>query len=268
MSHFVELLRKFTVIGERNRLSRGIENPPLMENESFVANRVDIDTAWVFKTLSDAEPSANVEEAVSLVDDLLASFDGFVYPTNTEYVLWVPEADSDEDVPVTGEIESPNGLTTDELTTELRDYTDGGPRTFRRLTIDGIRTRIDLEDGEHLIDATSDRYRQWTREGVLEQPPAEDLFRIDVLYSDGSGSNSNYYQVVVRTYTDIWFEDTEIGERNRERLATALSRLYETTDADSVELDSRYISEHSLKQRGFSNLLPGGTSEETTQRES
>ena len=231
------------------------------KNQSFVANRVDIDTMWVFKAVSEAEPSANVEEAVSLVDDLLASFDGFVYPTNTEYVLWVPEAGSDEDVPVTGEIESPNGLTTDELTTELREYTDGRPGTFRRLTIDGNRTRIDLEDGEHLIDATSDRYRQWTRKGFLEQPPAEDVFRIDVFYNDGSDAESNYYQVVARTYTDIWFEDTEIGERNRERLATALSQLYEAIGADSVELDSRFISEHTLKQRGFSNLLPDGTSE-------
>ncbi|WP_132061021.1 hypothetical protein [Halorussus amylolyticus] len=232
-----------------------------MKNESFVANRVDIDTAWVFKTVSDAEPSANIEEAVSLVNDLLASFDGFVCPTNTEYVLWIPEPDSDGDVPVTGKIESPNGLTAAEITTELREYTDGGTGTFRRLTINGNRTRIDLKDGEHLIDATSDRYRQWTGEEVIDQSPVEDVFRIDVFYNDSSDDRCNYYQIAVWTYTDIWFEDTELGERNRERLAVALDRLVDALDVICVDFESRVISEHSLKQGEFSNLFPDRKSE-------
>ena len=231
------------------------------KNQSFVANRVNIDTMWIFKVRSDAEPSTNVEEAISLVGNIFISFDDFIFPTSTEYVLWVPQSGLSENVPATGEIESSNGITADELITELRRQTGDGIGTFRRLTIDGNLTRIFLEDGEHLIDSTSNRYQQWARDGILEQPPAEDIFRIDVFYSDSSGEKYGSYQIVVRTYTDIWFEETEIGERNRERLAVALDRLFDTIDADSVQFESRIISDHDLNQSSFSILYPGRESE-------
>lgn len=226
------------------------------KNESFVANRGDIETAWVFKAFSDAGPSGNVEESLSLCEQLFAAFDGLVFPTRLEYVLWVAGTDSDEKVPIADEIESVGGITSDELVAEFQSHEGSEGGTFRRLTIDGTRTRIDLVDGEHLIDLTSDRYRSWTDDGIGDQPPAEDPFKIEVFYNEGPGDAPNYYQIVVRTYTDIWFEDTEVGERNRKRLATALDSLYGRIDAKSAELDSRFISERALKRRGFSILLP------------
>ena len=231
------------------------------KNESFVANRVGIETDWIFKTRSTAEPSANVEESLSLLEQFFTAFDGFVYPTRAEYVLWVPELSSDEDVPVTGEIESSDGVTASELAAEFRGHSDNGTGTFRRLTIDSNLTRIELEDGEYLVDADSNRYWMWTDDGVLEQPPAEDLFRIDVFYDDGSSTESSYYEIVIWTYTDIWFEDTKIGARNRERLATALNQFYETADVESVDFESRLVSKDSLQSEGFSDLLPNRTNE-------
>lgn len=231
------------------------------KNESFVANRVDTGTKWIFTTLSDADPTANVEESLSLVAQLFAAFDGLVYPTTAEYVLFVPESNLDEYVSVTGELESVTGLTAEDVADEFLNRSDSERGTFRRLTINQNKTRIELEDGEHLIDVSSDRYRPWTGDERVEQPPAEDVFRIDVFYDDGSSTKSSYYEIVIWTYTDIWFEDTEIGARNRERLATALGQFYDAVDAESVDFESRLVSKDSLQSEGFSDLLPDRTGE-------
>lgn len=225
------------------------------KNESFVVNRGDIETKWIFEKLSDVNPTANINEFLSVLNYLFNALDGFVYPTNIEYVLWVPRSDSDEPVPVTGEIESPDGITASELTAEIQDHSETGAGTFRRLTINESKTSIKLKDGEHLIDTCSDRYRTWMDGDVLEHPPAEDLLKIDIFYGSGSDNRSHDYQIIIRTYTDIWFENTKVGECNRERLADALNQFCDAIDVDRIDFESRLVSKQALQEDGLKGLL-------------
>lgn len=226
------------------------------KNESFVANRGDIETKWIFEKLSDDNSTANVREFLSVLNHLFNALDGFVYPTNIEYVLWVLGSNSDEPVPVTGEIESPDGITASELTAEIQGHSETGAGTVRRLTINENKTRIKLDDGEYLIDTCSNQYRTWMDGDVLEQPPAEDLLNIDIFYANKSDNEPHNYQIIIKTYTDIWFEDTKIGERNRERLTDALDQFCDAIDVDQVDFESRLVSKQALREDGFKGLLP------------
>lgn len=211
-------------------------------NVNHVAIKEGVKCTWTFVLPSNARYCADeIEELSDICSQLFSTLDNFVVPLRANFSIQrYPRGSL---IPV-GDDGGPNGCI-EQLERSVSD--DDGIKVdsliaafhpnrssdayVQRVHIDRTKVNMRLEWGDGLVD----RYAHSVRYNVdtpLDRPPSYDPLYFEIAHLpnvDVVDTDSDFLFVVrVNTKTDIWFEDTEIGRVNRERL-TALLRRIDTT---------------------------------------
>ena len=85
---------------------------------------------------------------------------------------------------------------------------------------------------------TPERYKLWSRtdEALLESEPYSGPLLINIRHR--STGEKSEYNIRIGTMADTWFQQTEIGERDRERLGAFLRRVSDSFDLIETDYES------------------------------
>jgi hypothetical protein len=213
-----------------------------MKNEGIVAVKSDIQAVWEYNLPMNATTvSESRTEFLDICERVFACFDDFFRPTqasihresfspNTsiEYPL-DPDRDSSDEKSHVLKISEANGLTAADI------YAAANPNQseyslVRRININEGEIKIRLAEGDVWADQDTHTAR-FTTDGIdLDAGLGTDPLQIHFYIL-----NSSYRSAIetdrsicisVYTWTDIWFEDTQIGAVNRDRLRVLLECIH------------------------------------------
>lgn len=238
-------------------------------NERYVAATPN-EYTWTLRVRGTAEtPQTQFEESLAFLDIVWERLNGFIIPTSVEYVLQYADTDtefngrpmSDSLTAVTDTIRDELGVTHAQLVDSIQAHISSGGSSawLTRVTIEKNRTAVSLGGDEFLLEAESEQYRRpgETADEDDSTNPGQDLFKIELFSLDPFSKSSSDYEVVVWTFTDLWFDDTESAQMNRDRLAAMLSGLTKDLPTVDVEFNSDTLSAETLQTHGeLRRLLP------------
>ena len=228
-----------------------------MKNREFVAYDPGLETAWIFAVAPTKwTTTGRFQETLQRIEDIFDAFGGLLYPRELEYIIFAVEKGVSVDSvdlsslsPRTHDIDRSFTISFEDLVDVLQENTSSDETIpwLTRLSSNRAAVRLRLNREDHFIDIGSDRYRTWTDNQVSEKPPSQSPLKVRLTHYGTGNEEQQYFQIVIYTYTDIWFENTEIGRINRERLTDALSRfasaLGEDTTVSSEFVPSPYDDE-------------------------
>lgn len=198
------------------------------QNKTFLAFRPK-SVSWILEVPASPEENKG-DQMLSILEEIFISFKDILIITNVECHL---ESKSEPEQTDSLQILDSDGVT-------FRDLLSKVPKTSQRVTeiyISG-KSKIQLLDGEQNIDMCSDNYFWCTKEDILEKKPDKNPIEISVNQYGIFTSASYQHDLQITTSTDIWFENSEIGQINRRKLATALEELYSRLQVSNVRTES------------------------------
>lgn len=254
------------------------------KNIDFVAFRPQEDTSWTFYIKGKAKTISEVyHEILGITEKVLEFNEGFFVPTKIEYNVLTYS----EDLPanrlfafadrlcgfkikpldrIHRDLESDMGISYHELEMDVQSIETPKDvvREIRRIEIDG-KTKFVLKGRDGYIDMgskglyASDNYKKViSLQEVLDSQTGMNPLTIDIYHDSLKGHNEYvnladpaYYQIVFRANTDMWFENTEIGLANRNRLRNVLRKVYDNFDVVFTLFLSDRFSEERLKDVVF-----------------
>lgn len=230
------------------------------KNRSYVSLVSQLDCYWGFYVPCHATRISEVlNEFVQIAENVYFRDDRFIQVNeiSANIVALPRDTDVDSILGVDGEyspvattstnISGTDGLSFEEFRKGINEVSfppDSVPYLRKTRTCDvRVNTFIDGSD-RYVSRNTPEHLRTWSRtdQSVLDVGPFEDALAIQIKHTE-AGKNvptSSEFGIVVWTYTDIWFENTEIGRRNRKRLSKYLTYLAEELDVAYTEHDSNY----------------------------
>lgn len=231
----------------------------IIPNIDFLAYTPQYESRWNFFIRGKTRKASGIiDEILDVTEKVLEAGKDFFIPTMIEYNLLTYSEDfpandvfSSSDAYIKHlkylkrKLESEEGLSFQEFTEDVRSIRPsknvGGD--IRRMEISG-KTRFNLKGKDVYIDCSSkglyvdpDYEEALSPQRVMDSLPLSNPFYITLFhYSSKEGgqylksSDPTYYHIVFWTWTNIWFEDTEIGLTNRNRLRNFLRKMYENFD--------------------------------------
>ncbi len=243
----------------------------MRKNIDFVAYVPRSGSSWTFYLVGKAEKVSEVtDEILDIIKKVLDINNGFFIPTKIEYSL-ITESEDFTANSLFGtriepldrfprEIKSDNGISSYQFKMDVQSIETPKDvvRYIHRIKMDG-KTRFVLDGRDEYIDGKSKGLYAIICDGkVLDEQLSIGPLMIDVQQSslkDESKSveiaNHAYYKIIFRTYTDMWFEDTQIGLANRSRLRRVLKGVYDSFDVTGTLFMSDHFSEKTLKEVVF-----------------
>lgn len=135
---------------------------------------------------------------------------------------------------------------------QLVEISPDNIRYIRVLDIECGKTNFYLKSRESYIDRSSkDVYKECSYDEIIEEQPRSDPFRAEIYHEKSMNGNNTVYKIRFWTHTDIWFEDTEIGKINRNRLRDIFKMLYDTFDVVDTFFDSNMFDDTKMKNVVF-----------------
>lgn len=142
-------------------------------------------------------------------------------------------------------ISGTDGLSFEEFEEGISDVSfppDSIPYLWKTRTRD-VRAKIFIDESDRYVSRQTPEYLQtWSRTDrqLLDVDPFEDPLSIHIRHRrpGKNVSQRSEFAITVWTYTDIWFEDTEVSRRNRDCLSNYLTYLAEELDVAYTEHDS------------------------------
>lgn len=211
-------------------------------NEDFLAYAAQEETEWVFVVPIRSESVAGLyTETLTLIENCYDVFGSFVSPTKVEFLIGAVDADlsvaqlADYAVPdhptIRTTLSSRDGISWGMLESAVCGLDDSLLPYKHMLLLKFIRPEVTvtLADGVHTIGKNSPSFKQRDGTDKVRDPP------LDVEVQTFCNGDTPRHTVTVSLNTDIWFEDTELGEANRQRLREFLERMADTLDATEVE---------------------------------
>jgi hypothetical protein len=219
-----------------------------------VAINPDYSTYWGFVLPAAGETcTEEVDEIRSICSQLFETFGDFFVPIKLQYYIRLYA--TDEQIPWESEAEpidtiertliDKNGIDVGDFVTSTQVDQEGAPR-IPRIGFERNKVRVRLETGDHLADRTN-RCTRYRHGEPLERESSWDPVSLTVAQTPNtrdSDVDSEYiYHVVVYLQSDLWFEATEIGEKNREYLSAFLERIEKTLPVAKVVRDAERESD-------------------------
>lgn len=220
-------------------------------NKDHVAIKPSLDANWTFLVPSTSNTcSAEADEIIETCSKLFEAFEDFVVPVEATYNLQTFPADSL--VPT-----SPNGspderIDSQEIVKENEEgiqfetlfekYSTSSESAYYipELRINRTKVMMYLESGDVYVDR--ENHSVFYKGNVpQDQVPTYDPLSFEVTHlADLDDVVSTNFVIVirVRTKTDIWFENTDIGEVNRSRLQALLERIESNLPVESVRRET------------------------------
>lgn len=237
------------------------------KNIDFVAYRPQDTSSWGFLIVGKAKKISEIsDEILGITKKVFDITKGFFIPTKIKYdMLFFSDDLSASEVfelikpssIIQREIVSDTGISHHKFLEEVRSNETFKDKIkyIRRIEIDEGKTKFVLKGKDEYIDRNSkELYAGWRFDEISDRQPTSDPIRIDISHSSLKGENQHvesadpaYYDIVFWTDTDIWFEKTEIGLANRNRLRGALKKVYENFDVVHTLFLSDGFSEKALK---------------------
>ncbi len=156
------------------------------------------------------------------------------------------------------EIKSDKGISYHEFLSNIHSIETPKDRIkyIRQIRIDEGKTKFTIKGKDEYIDRNSKGlYAGWRFDEISDRQPEFDPIRIDISHNHLKGKDQHvesvdpaYFEIIFWTYTDIWFENTEIGLANRDRLGNVLKKVYEKFDVCDTLFLSDWFSEKELKE--------------------
>jgi hypothetical protein len=217
-------------------------------NRQHVAIDPDYNTFWGFILPAEAETcSQEVEEFTSNCTNLFGTFNDFLVPIELQYYIRLYA--TDEQIPWESEAEpidtiertliDNDGIDVDDFVTSTQVEREGAP-WIPQIEFDRNKVRVRLETGDHLSDRTN-RCTRYQHGEPLERESSWDPITISISHTPNRSYpdvDSEYiYQVGFYLQSDLWFEETEIGEKNRDYLSAFLERVENTLPVAKVVRD-------------------------------
>ena len=227
-----------------------------MRNTTEVAVVADKQATWTFCVPSTAETiSEAVEELVHAYEGVTTPSEDFVVPEEVTMTLKsrpgnpsmkaifdaIIENKETDDIKST--IREKNGITGQHLRAVLPDRTEQ-KYFIQKASIDNARVRFRLADGDVYANRTdnSTLYSDDTRfdSDTATYPPLEFLFLYAKNFDEDDVDADILIYIFVSTWTDIWFENTDIGAINRDRLRRLLQPIDDALPVAKVHRESTW----------------------------
>lgn len=202
-----------------------------MPDENGIQVSRNLDIHWWFEIRSDVDSCAGaMEETKHLCEKLFDAFEDFITPITVDYyILCYEEAtrnpyrsDSDDySEQIDRTISNGNGLDFSDFVNSIPNNLTGDCR------ISGIKftqanVQVVLQDGVYSLG-------EHKHSSNREFQPHTDPLRINLLHlpnKDISGQYPNgHYRISISARTNIWFEESDIGQKNRDILGSFFDRL-------------------------------------------
>lgn len=227
------------------------------KNQTHVAIDPDQATSWSFIVPSDAETADDqFEEAAALAREVLDASEEFLRPQRLvatrrafgeehefPFEKVVPQATDRVPIEPEGTV-APDDVDADDLDVDL-------PALLLKVESDRTEVQVELADGTRYLDRTEDvvPYRDGEAQ---DREPNRDPLSVSVSHAE-AGSRldtdaEHIYNVSVSPHATIWFESSELGEANRERLVAYLERLDDALDSIHVRRTSNRYEESELSE--------------------
>lgn len=241
----------------------GMDDTMCTKNRDFVAYRASIGTGWEFFVPIEADtPQTLLDETYLVLERVGEALDSIFRPTGLEYTVHYGNGkDALEDLLDIDDGEMNRIDASDNPSmTRLRSMLEAEMKSFdppvwlSLVQIDRGWTSIRLKDGEHEVDTSSNRYKLLSNGEPVDRSPTREP--LTVYISTHLRSSSYRFKTRLWTYTDIWFEDTDIGATNRTRLGNAIERVRAELNVTEVEFHSESYSAEWLRKQGFQEIVP------------
>lgn len=205
-------------------------------NEDVLAYAPGFDCDWVFVTpLSGSSLDEQHLEFLRIVESVLNAGRGFIRPVGVTYaVTWYDDPsiksifDADPIDVTRKTIETDSVLSIGEITEHIDALEpQAESQVISVIEIDQTEVKITLRDGDHYISReTPARYKRWHLGQILDKAPTWNP--IEITIQQGSAEDETcpaVCEIIIRTKTDIWFENTDLGIENRQRLGRFLRTI-------------------------------------------
>lgn len=183
---------------------------------------------------------------IDICEQFFQTFDEFLTPTEVEFHIpcfplgyELPASISDDTKLKTAQktFRNSNGIGFEDVLSAT-DIEDCPARWLPRITFNGTRVLIELEDGPVLADRTNHTV-EYKKKQSVGQDPTRDPIELVLLHGPNnwvSSSDSEFAtSIIVRTLSDIWFEDSKIGQENARNLAAFLERIDQTLPVANID---------------------------------
>lgn len=230
-------------------------------NRDYVAVYADRDVMyWTFVLPSEATTcEEQAKEMLDRCETLFGTFEEFLAPTRVELLVnqfrpghTLPAANDDAEWidSVSPELRDPNGISP----TDVRDaatVSEANDRWIPRIFVPGTKVRIRLEGGDVWADRTNHTI-EYMSGRPTDRDPTVDPIEVTLLHheneSDPEITADHVSSVLISPFSDIWFEDSEIGRKNADRLAAFLGRIEEMMPVEKVERTSDWLPVERLEE--------------------
>ena len=228
------------------------------------------ESSWTFYIAGKAQKiSETFDEILGLTKETFNILNEFTIPTRIEYILLFFSEDASANSvfelnllnTTPREIKLDKGISCHGFLADIHNIatTKGELKYIRQIRINEGKTKFVLQGKDEYIDRNSKGlYAGWRFDDISDLQPISDPIRIDISHTSLKGENQHvesedpaYYKIVFWTYTDIWFENTEIGLANRNRLRNVLKKVYDNFDIVDTLFLSDWFSEKELKEVVF-----------------
>jgi hypothetical protein len=231
------------------------------KNRDHLAIQPDLEAYWKLAMASDATTcSEETEEMLVTCSELFDAFFGFIQPTGAKFK--VTEDPSGHSLPTlkTGEgdrlettevqLEMEDGIEYDDIKGAVQ-FPDERALWLPRIFFDSNKVKVNLAEGTQYLDRNSPcvTYRRTAR---VDDQPQFDPLSMDIWHLENIPDNqidSDFiYMLSIRPHSDIWFEDGDIGLRNRELLSSFFERLEKTFHIEAVDRHSNWFPSSRLEE--------------------
>lgn len=241
----------------------------MKKNVDFVAYMPQRESSWGFIIKGNAHELSEVYyETLDITKILFNIINDFFIPTNIEY-----RGNESKNMSLNDyfnyfknnyksikffdkKIIFESGITYEEFLKDINNIKFSNDRVIiiNRIGISG-KTKFILMNNDIYIDNHTSRelYAGWDDEEGLLVGSTFDPLTINIFHSSTKDKNSNtaYYDIVFRSYTDMWFERSEFGLANRNRLRSVFNSIYNNFNVTDLYLHGNMLPDDWLKNVVF-----------------
>lgn len=221
------------------------------KNETHVVYDPNLSCYWSFYFPAESQTfSEQFTESVDIMKRLYSIYESFAEPTQAtlesrgyEDDRLVSDRDQDRNLQswideTDLRVRSSTSLEWTDIQTQFSSIPsiNEGITTLRRAGLTG-RFEVNLHS-ERYIGRDSDRYVTWSEGERYDTDPQHDPVTVKLQFNRIEGLEP--YHIMVETHTDLWFESTQLGRTNRERLQTFLHRIDKEFQISEIRHESNW----------------------------
>jgi hypothetical protein len=205
----------------------------------------------------------SVKQTIDTHDRIRELTDDLILPTAVEYAVNVfdePHAVADVIHPREGiapnevirpSLSDPAGVDATQIRDDRETLGYDGHALMREIEWTRCETCVTFDDGDHWVDRDSSRVQKHRHGEWLGAARVDPIsVRIRQIHTPPTIDQPvpSLFDIVVSINTDLWFDETVAGEKNRPRLRSVLSSLVEDPNLVEVRLEPRRHTESQIRE--------------------